>query len=812
MKLTPITPETLARLALGLVGTPIQGPTGKSAYQFALDNGFVGTVAEWLEHLRAKQIEMRLDGDYIQWRYENGMWTNLIPVADLKGDKGDKGDQGNKGDKGDQGDMVDLVVGTVQQVSPSSPAEVTVVGTGTTRTLNFKIPQGLQGTKGDTGDRAWTPVLTLVADGERRVFSVDWANGSGPKPVTGYLSPMGVVSNIADAMNVRGAQGAAGEGIGDMVAANNLSEVDPEAARENLQAAHEGGNARFLQVNFGTAGAQLFTDNDGSLLVHTGSPALTEAYFDFDRSGNLTSHQGSFFTPDGEVWHPGNLNPSTYMPKSGGAFTGNVSIARGNAYTTFAISANAGQNKRVLFQTNDVNRWYIGSSSAAEGGSNAGSNFDIGRYDDSGSTIDVPFSINRQTGYITANPFYQQLKVFSANQTDTLLLERSNTGNNFIAFKTSADTKRLGVVGANLIFQDAGGTNRTVYHSGNFSPDDKLNTHNPLATGYMRIPNIQLNDVAGTYRALKFTTNGQDRWGLLMENSAETGTSSGGALWLVRGDNTGATSNVMHFERANGNVTIFNTLFVNGPVVTNTLNGGSTGITVQGSGEFNIGGSGGLRIGGNKLRFGTTASTEGLTYSSGTLYLENNRNFSVGGGTLFASKIELSANGTGNNIKIGDDATIGDGNVSNGIKIRGLNNTSHGYISFGNSGQTIGWDGSKHLIGGVQFSTANVVTAVDFSATSDERLKTNWKAVPEGWTAQLPDVKNGTFDWVDGSGSLFGVSAQELRKIFPAAVTEDADGYLSVSYGPAALMASIDLARRVARLEALVEQLTKGAL
>ncbi len=44
---------------------------GKSAYDLALDGGFVGSEAEWL--------------------------------ASLKGDKGDKGDTGAKGDKGDTG-------------------------------------------------------------------------------------------------------------------------------------------------------------------------------------------------------------------------------------------------------------------------------------------------------------------------------------------------------------------------------------------------------------------------------------------------------------------------------------------------------------------------------------------------------------------------------------------------------------------------------------------------------------------------------------------------------------------------------------
>jgi len=51
------------------------GSDGKSAYDIAVENGFEGTVEEWLESLKGP-----------------------------KGDKGDKGDQGVQGPKGDAGE------------------------------------------------------------------------------------------------------------------------------------------------------------------------------------------------------------------------------------------------------------------------------------------------------------------------------------------------------------------------------------------------------------------------------------------------------------------------------------------------------------------------------------------------------------------------------------------------------------------------------------------------------------------------------------------------------------------------------------
>ena len=52
-----------------------------------------------------REIELRKDSLYIQWRYRgDSSWNNLIAYSDLKGDKGDTGAQGAKGDKGDKGD------------------------------------------------------------------------------------------------------------------------------------------------------------------------------------------------------------------------------------------------------------------------------------------------------------------------------------------------------------------------------------------------------------------------------------------------------------------------------------------------------------------------------------------------------------------------------------------------------------------------------------------------------------------------------------------------------------------------------------
>lgn len=73
-------------------------------------------------------------------------------------------------------------------------------------------PGGLPGETGDAGTDGWSPLFANVADGARRVLQVyDWAGGTGDKPATGeYVGATGLVTDIADGIDVRGAQGVQG--------------------------------------------------------------------------------------------------------------------------------------------------------------------------------------------------------------------------------------------------------------------------------------------------------------------------------------------------------------------------------------------------------------------------------------------------------------------------------------------------------------------------------------------------------------------------------------------------------------------------
>ena len=57
-------------------------------------------------------------------------------------------------------------------------------------------------------------------------------------------------------------------------------------------------------------------------------------------------------------------------------------------------------NKIFSFRVDDLKRWSFYVNQNAESGSNAGSNFELRRYNDAGDSIDTPIFVSRQTGQV----------------------------------------------------------------------------------------------------------------------------------------------------------------------------------------------------------------------------------------------------------------------------------------------------------------------------------------------------------------------------------------------------------------------------
>jgi hypothetical protein len=91
-------------------------------------------------------------------------------------------------------------------------------------------------------------------------------------------------------------------------------------------------------------------------------------------------------------------------------YGGTTTLGNGSGQAQVIIDGGAGNNRRLDFQSGGSNRWLIYVNIDSESGSNAGSNFQINRYDDAGSYLGAPLHINRSSGYVGINdgdPDYQ---------------------------------------------------------------------------------------------------------------------------------------------------------------------------------------------------------------------------------------------------------------------------------------------------------------------------------------------------------------------------------------------------------------------
>lgn len=118
-------------------------------------------------------------------------------------------------------------------------------------------------------------------------------------------------------------------------------------------------------------------------------------------------------------------------------------------------------------------------------------------------------------------------------------------------------------------------------------------------------------------------------------------------------------------------------------------------------------------------------------------------------------------------------------------------------------------NGADNLFALTIDQSGNGVFAGDVTGTSDERLKQNWKALPDNYLENVAGLKYGIYDRIDIDAQQAGVSAQSMQTVLPQVVHEDSEGMLSIAYGNAAMVTVIELTKRVLELEALVKALTK---
>jgi hypothetical protein len=98
--------------------------------------------------------------------------------------------------------------------------------------------------------------------------------------------------------------------------------------------------------------------------------------------------------------------------------------------------------------------------------------------------------------------------------------------------------------------------------------------------------------------------------------------------------------------------------------------------------------------------------------------------------------------------------------------------------------------------------SGNFTASGNVAAYSDERLKENWRDLPDDFIERLARVKMGVYDRIDTGETQVGVGAGSLRdEALSQAVNKDSEGKLSVAYGNAALASCVALARELVALK-----------
>jgi hypothetical protein len=302
-----------------------------------------------------------------------------------------------------------------------------------------------------------------------------------------------------------------------------------------------------------------------------------------------------------------------------------------------------------------------------------------------------------------------------------------------------------------------------------------------------------------------------------------TGAVSGDSVAATAGV-TGATGTFSTSLTASGQSELRGTVYLGGSAIGNE----SLRLTTVASAVNRLVGKGAATGVAPSFSVDGTDANVGLelwTKGTGTLRLGTNTNLPVLDLLHAASAVNYwsmtgAATGAAVTIKpLGTDANIAANYESKGtaslflrtgggtqVEVRNVTGVGNRILLEGNTTGRVfyGAEGAEANIGltlrpkgsGDVYCTSQFTAASNITAYSDEKLKKNWRDLPENFVEKLAKLKSGIFDRTDREETQVGVSAQSLKRLLPNAVTKSGK-WLTVAYGNAALVACVELAKRL---------------
>lgn len=430
--------------------------------------------------------------------------------------------------------------GDVNFAVPNAPSGTVQLRAPSDEALNFAVspPVAIPGTL----------TMKQAGDDSTQPVSIAWGNISGTLSAQADLWGVlqGHFTDYANPHHVTKAQ----VGLGNV---DNTSDYDKPVS--SAQATIN----QSLQAQINTNSSQLAGKVNRAGDTMTGDLTAPNLTATAAVSGNTVSATTTVSAPQ--------VNASTSMttPKLTGNGVGPQAVLQPTASdaSMALVKPSASYSSQIIGYNGVNSRWQMQlGNNTAEGGANAGSDFALSRFNDAGTLLGTPISVNRATGTVFIQGAAQpNLEVSTTTATDSAVIsinKQVGVGSQSYLFGKRLGVNRWGVSLGNSN-TETGSNNGSDFHIERWSDAGSnlgvafgIRRSDGLATFQNNVsldgnaarpsPSIYLNKTAGAnVNSIQGTTAGTIRWNMQLGNgNTESGGNSGSHFALYRYSDAGA--------------------------------------------------------------------------------------------------------------------------------------------------------------------------------------------------------------------------------------------------------------------------------